>query len=202
MSKLYLHPLPVRIWHWINALIILILIITGIQLRAPSIQIFHDYRIVVLVHKYFGFAMAASFFFWLFYYIVTGNFKKHYIITSDDIKNMPGQALYYLFHIFRKKQNPFKPSPENKFNPLQKLAYSSIMLVFVPIITFSGIMFSDILFFFPWIKAIGGLRILDAIHVAVAYVFVLYFFVHIYMATLGPKLHSHIKSMVTGYEEE
>ncbi|MCX5811753.1 MAG: cytochrome b/b6 domain-containing protein [Proteobacteria bacterium] len=202
MSKLYLHTLSVRIWHWVNAFIVLILIITGIQLRAPSIQIFHDYRIIVLLHKYFGFAMAGSFLFWLFYNLFTGNIKKHYIMSFMDMKNMPGQAFYYLFHIFRGKANPFEPSPESKFNPLQKLAYSSIMLVFVPIITFTGIMFSDILFFFSWIKAIGGLRVLDAIHVAAAYVFVLYLFVHIYMSTLGSKFNSHIKCMVTGYEEK
>jgi thiosulfate reductase cytochrome b subunit len=202
MSKLYLHPLPVRIWHWANAFIVIILILTGIQMRAPSIQMIHDYRIVVLIHKYFGFAMAGSFFFWLFYYIFTGDLKKHYIMSFKDMKNIPEQALYYLFHIFRGKKNPFKPSPENKFNSLQKLAYSSIMFVFVPIIAFTGILFSDILYFFSWIKAIGGLRILDAIHITAAYIFVFYLLVHIYMATLGPKLYSHIKSMVTGYEEK
>jgi thiosulfate reductase cytochrome b subunit len=202
MSKLYLHPLPVRIWHWANAFIVIVLIITGIQMRAPSIQIFHDYRIVVLLHKYFGFALAWSFFFWLFYYIFTGNLRKYYLITFKDMKDMPGQALFYLFHIFRGEKNPFKPSPENKFNPLQKLAYSSIMFVFIPIITFTGILFSDILYFFSWIKAIGGLRILDAIHITAAYIFVFYLLVHLYMATLGPRLHSYIKSMITGYEEE
>ncbi|MCX5805084.1 MAG: cytochrome b/b6 domain-containing protein [Proteobacteria bacterium] len=202
MSKLYLHPLPIRIWHWTNAFIVLVLIMTGIQMRAPSIQIFHDYRIVVLLHKYFGFALAGSFLFWLFYNLFTGNIKKHYIVSFMDMKNMPGQALYYLFNIFRGKKNPFKPLPENKFNSLQKLAYSSVMLVFVPIITFTGILFSDILYFFSWIKAMGGLRILDAIHITAAYIFIFYLLVHIYMATLGSKLNSYIKSMITGYEEE
>ena len=32
-QKVYLHPLPVRIWHWLNALGFLLLIITGFQLR-------------------------------------------------------------------------------------------------------------------------------------------------------------------------
>jgi thiosulfate reductase cytochrome b subunit len=202
MSKLYLHPLPVRIWHWTNALIVLVLIITGIQLRAPSIQIFPNYREVVLIHKYFGFAMAGSFFFWFFYYIFTGGLKKHYFMGFRDIMGMPRQTTYYLFHIFRGEKNPFNASPENKFNSLQKLAYSTIMFIVVPIITITGILFSDILFFFSWIKIIGGLRVLDAIHVSTAYIFALYLFVHIYMSTLGSKLNSHIKSMITGYEEE
>ena len=201
MSTLYLHPLPLRIWHWVNAIIIFVLIITGIQLRVPSIQILHDYRYVVLLHKYFGFALAGSFLFWLFYYVLTGGLKKHYLMGFKDIKGMPRQALYYAFSIFRGEKNPFKPSTDNKFNPMQKLAYSSVMFIFVPLITISGILFSDILFFLPWIKAIGGLRILDVIHVAAAYIFVLYLLVHLYMATLGSKIYSHIKGMITGYEE-
>jgi thiosulfate reductase cytochrome b subunit len=202
MSKLYLHPLPVRIWHWTNAFIVLILIITGIQLRVPSIQIFQNYRSVVLIHKYFGFALAGSFFFWFSYYLFTGGLKKHYIMGFRDIKDMPRQALYYLFRFFRREKNPFSPTPESKFNSLQKLAYSAVMLIVVPIITVSGILFSDILYFLSWIKSIGGLRVLDAIHVATAYIFLMYLLVHLYMSTLGPKLSSYVKSMVTGYEEE
>ncbi len=201
MSKLYLHPLPLRIWHWANACIVLVLIMTGIQLRVPSIQILHDYRYVVLLHKYFGYAMAGSFLFWFFYYLATGGLTKHYLMGLQDVKSMPQQALYYVLHIFRGEKNPFVPTPDSKFNSLQKLAYSSVMLVFVPIIVITGVLFSDILFFFSWIKALGGLRILDAVHVAAAYVFILYLLVHLYMATLGPKLHSHIKGMITGYEE-
>ncbi|MEK7196199.1 MAG: cytochrome b/b6 domain-containing protein, partial [Nitrospirota bacterium] len=33
MKKIYLHPLPVRVWHWINALSFLLLIVTGLQIR-------------------------------------------------------------------------------------------------------------------------------------------------------------------------
>ena len=33
MHRLYVHPLPVRIWHWINALSFVLMIVTGIQIR-------------------------------------------------------------------------------------------------------------------------------------------------------------------------
>ncbi len=201
MSKIYIHPLPVRIWHWTNAAIILVLIITGLQLRAPSVNIFSDYRLVVLLHKYCGFAMSFSFVFWFLYYLLTGGLKRHYILGLMDIEGMPRQLLYYMFHIFRGGKNPFNTSPNNKFNPMQKLAYSSIMFIFTPVMIITGIFFSDITYFFSWIKAIGGLRMLDAIHVSAAYVFVLYLFVHIYMSTLGKKPYSHVKGMITGYEE-
>jgi len=194
MKGTYIHPLPIRIWHWINAFIVIVLIITGIQLRMPYISIFESYRTVILIHKYFGYAMTASFLFWFFYYLITSGFKKHYLLKINDIKAIPDQAKYYMYGIFKGKENPHTPSEDNKFNPLQKIAYATIMLIISPVIIFTGILFSDILYFFIWINAIGGLRVLDAIHVISAYIFVFYLIVHLYMSTLGKKIYSHTKS--------
>ena len=33
MQKLYINPLPVRIWHWTNAVGFTLLILTGLQIR-------------------------------------------------------------------------------------------------------------------------------------------------------------------------
>ena len=33
MHKLYINPLPVRIWHWTNAVGFCLLILTGLQIR-------------------------------------------------------------------------------------------------------------------------------------------------------------------------
>ncbi len=202
MTKLYLHPLPIRIWHWINALLVLALILTGVQLRMPDARIFGDYRNAVEIHKYLGFALAGSFCFWLIVYLIVGGLIRHYVLKGTDIKRMPAQAVYYLFGLFRGRSNPFSPSPECKFNPLQKVAYSSLMFVFMPVIIITGILFADILYFLPAIKAIGGLRVLDAIHVVAAYLFALYLIVHLYMSTLGKKWYSHIKAMLRGWEGE
>jgi acetoin utilization deacetylase AcuC-like enzyme/thiosulfate reductase cytochrome b subunit len=201
MSRLYLYPLPLRVWHWVNAFIIMVLIITGIPLRFSGVEIFLTYRQTVLAHKYFGFALTASFLFWLIYYLLWGGIKKHYLVRLDDMKGMPRQALYYAYTIFTKGRNPFTPSPEAKFNPLQKVAYVSVMFIFTPLIVATGILFSDVTFFLSVIKAMGGIRMLDALHVATGYVFLVYIFVHVYMSTLGPSPCSHIKTMITGYEE-
>ncbi|MCX5802752.1 MAG: cytochrome b/b6 domain-containing protein, partial [Proteobacteria bacterium] len=111
-------------------------------------------------------------------------------------------ALFYIFYMFRGMKNPFTPSIDEKFNPLQKLTYLSVMLVLMPVIIITGIMFSDVLYFLNYIKIIGGLRVLDAIHVVTGYLFVVYLLVHIYMSTLGRRVFSLIKTMFNGYEEE
>lgn len=201
MKKVFLHPIPIRIWHWINAFLILFLIITGTQLRFPWVSLFH-YNHAVFLHKIAGYVLVGSFFYWLLYYLITGEFSKHYLFHKKDVKGMVGQTSYYIFSMFKGGKSPFTPSPNGRFNPLQKMAYLSVMFILTPLILFTGILFSDIIYFVDIIRLIGGIRILDAIHVATGYAFLLYLFVHLYMATLGYRIVSHIKAMITGYGEE
>ena len=202
MTRVRLYTLPIRVWHWINAFLIFLLIITGIQLRVPDVTVLAHYSQAVWLHKYAGFCMAGSFIFWLCYVLPSGSFRKHYLMRPRDVRGMVSQAIFYGYGIFRGKKNPFKPSPENKFNPMQKVAYFTVMALFTPVILITGILFSDILYFVSYINAIGGLRVLDALHVVVAYVFALYLLVHLYMATLGHTVFTHTKAMIVGYEEE
>jgi thiosulfate reductase cytochrome b subunit len=200
MKKIFLHPVPIRIWHWLNASLILFLIITGIQLRFPGVSIFR-YNHAVYLHKIVGFALAGSFFYWLAYYMISGGFIKHYMFRRKDAKGLVYQALYYTFSMFKGARNPFTPSTNEKFNPLQKIAYLSLMLVLTPIIIVTGVLFSDIAYFLKIINYIGGVRILDAIHVSTGYAFLLYLIVHLYMSTLGHRITAHTKAMFTGFEE-
>ena len=202
MKRIYLHPLPLRIWHWVNAFIVILLLITGIELRIPGIATLPANSTALLVHKYLGWAMMISFVFWLVYALISGNLRRHYGIRKQDFQGTFGQAEYYLFSIFKGKENPFRPSPDEKFNPLQKLAYGAIMFVFTPAIVVTGLLLSNILPFRKYILLLNAAKGMDAIHVIVAYVFALYLVIHIYMATLGRNTLSHIKAMVVGYEEE
>jgi thiosulfate reductase cytochrome b subunit len=202
MKRTYLHPLPLRIWHWLNALLVVILLITGAQLRIPGIASLRPNDPALMVHKYAGWAMAVSFVIWLVYGLVSDHLRRHYVMRRWDLKGVFSQARFYLFSIFRGEENPFLPSPEEKFNPLQKLAYGAIMGLLTPVLVVTGLLYSDILFFRKYILLWDIVGVLDAIHVIGAYVFALYLVVHVYMATLGRTAFSHIKAMIMGYEEE
>ncbi len=202
MKRLWLHPMPLRVWHWANTALVLLLLITGIQLRAPDIEVFSNYRTAVVVHKAGGFVMAVSFLFWFVYTLISRGARKQYLVRISDITGVGRQGEYYALGVFRGWQNPFQATAEAKFNPLQKLSYIFVQFVFTPIIVVTGIFFSNILFFAGAISTIGGIRILDAIHVTAAYLFVAYLFVHIYMSTVGHTPLTHVKAMFTGYEEE
>jgi len=197
-----LHPFLIRIWHWANALLIFVLVVTGAQLRFTDLVVIPDYGLVVALHKYAGYTLAVFFLFWIAAYVIVGGFTTHYIISLKDIRSIPGQLSYYIHGLFQGSANPFVPSPESRFNALQKLAYSFIMFVAMPLIIITGILFANIMDFYRILHAAGGLRVLDAIHVVVGYVFLIYLIVHLYMATLGKTPFSHTKAMFTGREEE
>ncbi|MCX5819552.1 MAG: cytochrome b/b6 domain-containing protein [Deltaproteobacteria bacterium] len=202
MKRTYLHPLPLRIWHWLNAFLVVVLLITGAQLRIPGIASLRPNDPALMVHKYAGWAMAVSFVIWLVYGLVSDHLRRHYVMRRRDLKGVFSQARFYLFSIFKGEENPFLPSPEEIFNPLQKLAYGAIMGLLTPVLVVTGLLYSDILFFRKYILLWDIVGVLDAIHVIGAYVFALYLVVHVYMATLGRTAFSHIKAMIVGYEEE
>ncbi len=181
---------------------VILLIVTGIQLRIPGIASLPPHHPALLVHRYVGWAMVVSCVFWLVYSLVSDNLSRHYMIRRRDLKGIFRQAKFYLISIFRGEENPFRPSPDEKFNPLQKLAYGVIMCVFAPVLVITGLSFSDILFFRKYILLWNLVGVLNAIHVIGAYVFALYLIIHVYMATLGPTTFSHIMAMIAGYEED
>ena len=127
MKRIYLHSLPLRIWHWANALVVIILLVTGFQIRVPGIASLRPQDPALLIHKYVGWAMVVSWVFWVIYSLASGNLRRHYFFRKRDFGGIFKQTKFYLFSIFKGEENPFRPTPEEKFNPLQKLAYGAIM---------------------------------------------------------------------------
>ncbi len=197
-----LHPLTLRVWHWVNTVLIVLLILTGVRLRIPDIGFLFAYRNAVLIHRWTGFIAIASFLFWLAYGLASGSIARYYAFhLRRDAAGMGKQGLYYAIGLFKGRANPYPATTTEKFNPLQKVAYIGVMFVLTPLVGATGILFSNIPYFHGAINAIGGMRVLDAIHVVLAYLFVIYLIVHVYMATLGPTPFTHTKAMFTGYEE-
>jgi thiosulfate reductase cytochrome b subunit len=195
-----LHSLPLRAWHWVNTVLVILLMLTGLSLRVPDLHIL-DYRSAVFVHKATGYVVAAGFLFWLVLTIADGSLRRYYVVRRRNLSGLPRQARYYAFGIFKGEANPHPATAGEKFNPLQKFAYLSIQFLIKPVLIVTGVLFSNILFFHREIAFIGGIKVLDAVHLAVAYIFVDYLLVHMYMATVGKTPLSSIKEMFTGRAE-
>jgi thiosulfate reductase cytochrome b subunit len=180
---------------------VVFLLITGIQLRLSGVSSLRPHDPFLVIHKYAGWAMTVSWVIWLVYGLISNHLSRHYLFRKGDFRGTFRQAKFYLISIFRGEENPFRPSPDGKFNPLQKLAYGSIMAIFAPILVLTGLLFSDI-FFRKYILLWNVVAEINAVHVMAAYVFLLYLVFHVYMATLGPTAFAHTKAMILGYEEE
>ena len=52
MKRVYVHPLPVRLWHWTNAFGFILLILTGLQIRYVGVVEVLSFRTAVNLHNY------------------------------------------------------------------------------------------------------------------------------------------------------
>lgn len=206
MKKVYLHPFPIRIWHWINAIGFIILILTGAQIRFVDSMGIMSFETAVDIHSWLGFILLVNYFIWLVYYLFSGKLFKLYIPPLwkpvDFIKNSIRQAKYYGYGIMIGDKNPHHPTPDSKFNPMQQISYLMIMVVLIPIQIITGLILWDPQLFGFLASLIGGIQIATLIHTGLWIFFSAFIIVHFYLATLGHTPMAHIKAMFTGYEEE
>ncbi|MDF2953255.1 MAG: Thiosulfate reductase cytochrome b subunit [Thermodesulfobacterium sp.] len=206
MKKVYLHPIPVRIWHWVNAICFIILIITGLQIRLGDKLGLMSFQTAVKIHSWLGFVLIANYFIWFIYYFATLKFFKIYLPPFwrpiEFTKKALRQAKYYGYGIMVGDKNPHHPTPDNKFNPLQQVAYFLIMIVCIPLQLITGLILWDPVKFQSLGNLLGGIQIVSLIHVGLWIFFAAFIIVHFYLATLGHTVLAHIIAMFTGYEEE
>jgi len=200
---IYLQPIPVRIWHWVNAVGIITLIVTGAQIRFPETLTIMAYKSAIDVHNVAGLAVAFSFSFWFFYYkMVKNTLDKLYIPNEEDLKHgILRQLLYYCFWYFLGKPSPFHATPEEKFNPMQKSAYLAVMFVLVPLVGLTGILLMNVTPLRVLILASGGIKFIVALHFVLACSLLAFVCTHVYLATLGSTPLAYFKPMVFGWEE-
>lgn len=203
MKRIYLHPLPVRIWHWINAFGFLTLISSGVQIRYLDYFQVLSFKTAVVIHNWTGFVLIANFFLWLGFYLFTDKIVAYLpeMNAKKFFESAWRQLKFYGYGIFLGEENPHQPTMYHKFNALQIMMYQILMLLLVPIQFISGLLLWDVHRFAFVVGLLGGVRVLDTIHVLLFIVFSGFLILHLYLITLGHTKLAHIKTMVTGYEE-
>lgn len=203
MQKLYIHPLPVRIWHWANALGFLLLIATGLQLRYNDLFQVMSFRTAVDVHNWIGLVLVANFFVWLLFYLFSDKIKVYHpeLSPTKYFRASFRQMQFYGYGIFRGEPNPHHVSAYRKFNPLQSMMYQIVMMLLVPIQFFTGVLLWDVTRFSKAVEMFGGVRVVDTVHVLIFIFFCGFIVVHIYLGSLGHTPSAHFEAMVTGYED-
>ena len=201
--KLYLYPLWLRIWHGLNALLIIALIITGISMQYASMKYSSWLRFdrAVKIHNISGIILTVNYILFVTGNLISGNFKHYKVSLKGLIDRLMMQFKYYTIGIFRKENPPFPITIEMKFNPLQQFTYAIIMYICVPVIFISGfgLLFPQILA--EKIFGIQGLFLNDSVHVIIGYVCSMFMIIHIYFCTIGAKFYTNFKSIINGWHE-
>ena len=198
---MYVHPAPIRVWHWVNAVGFIILILTGIQIRFAEMVSWFSLEEAIKLHNYVGFVVIGAYALWVSYYFGTMKIKLYFPSPHNFVPNAIRQLKFYGNGIFKGEPNPHEMTPDNKFNVLQKNAYVAIMFVFLPAQMITGLFLWRVKRFENYIELIGGIKIVSSIHVLLFFFFTAFLFVHVYLATLGHTPWAHFKAMFTGYEE-
>lgn len=203
MQKIYVHPLPVRLWHWTNAFGFITMIVTGMQIRYVGLLDFMSFKTAVIVHNFVGFILVANFFLWFTFYLFTDKIKVYHpeLSPMKHFADSFRQLKFYGYGIFRGDPNPHHVSAYRKFNAMQSMTYQVIMLLLVPVQFATGVLLWNVERFSGIIEMLGGVRVVDTVHVLTFIFFTGFICVHPYLATLGHTRLAHIKAMITGYEE-
>jgi len=203
-SEHYINPLPVRIWHWLNALGFVTLILTGTQIRYTAQFNLMTFETAVKTHNWVAFAVMANYCVWLGFYLFSDRITNYHpeLNMKKFFEKAFAQIMYYSYGIFRGEKSPHKVVPHDKFNPMQSITYQIVMLLVVPIQFATGLMMWDVKRFEGVIAMLGGLSVVNTVHVLIYIFFVSFTMIHAYMGALGNTPVTHFREMFTGYEEE
>lgn len=189
--KIYLYTRFERLWHWFQALTVICLIITGLEIHGTYTLL--GFQTAVNVHNFIGLSWLILFAFFVFWLLTTGEWKQ-YIPTT---KRLFLVVRYYAWDIFQGKPHPVQKSAGAKHNPLQRLAYLGISAMLLPVQMITGLLY----YLYNDMPQVVALPVLATIHTLVALFLLNFLIVHVYMTTTGHSLFSHIAGMITGWEE-
>ena len=183
------HPLPFVITHWVNLIAMLLLILTGFYIHFPFLPGFmgiargmHIFLGVVLflnclIRTILAFIIKSS---------PTGGTRK----VDTDYKNFLPQkdnrhqlGAWIKYYLFLKRDHPLS----GKYGVPQKLAYLAIPVLII-IIAFTGLCLwsptSSVGPFDAFNQLVGGVMITRMIHYFLMWVFIIFMFIHVYLANV------------------
>jgi len=200
-ERLYLYPLWIRIWHLTNAILCLLLIVTGLSIQFSNPSVVVQFKIAVAIHNIAGVLLTLSYLVFFLGNLFTVNGKYYIFEVKGFITRLMKQFRYYTIGIFRKELPPFPVTMEQKFNPLQQFSYVILMYVLVPLAILSGIGLLYPQITVNSLLGASGLNLTDLLHITAGFLITVFLCIHIYFCTIGKTPVSNFKSMIDGYHE-
>jgi len=200
-ERVHMYDAYERLWHWLQASAILLLLFTGLVIHKPHFFGMFSFPYMVNVHNVLGFILLTNAVLSLFYHLASGEIRQYLPEPKGFVANTMAQAMYYSQGIFAGKPHPLEKTKANKLNPLQQVTYLVILNILLPAQIITGVLIWG-LQRWPHIAAeLGGLPMLALVHTLVAWTFATFIVMHIYLTTTGHKPTAGIKSMITGWDD-
>ena len=217
------HALSTRIWHWINALSVILLFMSGLNIsnahrrlywgsdgfmpeqawlevpRFPGWATIPDYYSLAAARDWhvvfslvFGFSLLA----FMILAFVNGHMKRDIFASAREWK------LSNILHDIRQHLKFNFDHGEGKYNMLQKIAYSVVILVLIPLMIFTGMAMS------PGMEAawpfltdmFGGRQSARSLHFLAAWGLFAFFVVHVVLVLASGPI-GKVRDMITGGKE-
>jgi thiosulfate reductase cytochrome b subunit len=191
-KKVYIYKAYERFWHWTQAFLVFFLAFTGFEI--------FGFRNAVIYHNAAAVSFMILIVFTIFWHFTTGEWKQ-YVPTTKNIK---AQILYYAVGMFKNAPHPVHKTELSKLNPLQRIVYFLLKVVFIPLMVISGLLY--MFYRYPHngnIVSINteGLTTIAVLHTLGAFIMIAFVVVHLYLITTGTTIFTNLKAMLTGYEE-
>jgi thiosulfate reductase cytochrome b subunit len=135
MKRIYLYSKFERFWHWVQAVLITLLLVTGFEVH--GVYTLFGFERAVDLHATFGISWVILYVFIAFWLVTTGEWKQYIPTTKRLLEVMR----YYAFGIFRGQPHPVQKKREAKHNPLQRLTYLGLASVLIPIMLGTGLVY-------------------------------------------------------------
>ena len=200
-GKEYLHPMIIRLTHWVNFVALGIMVLSG--LRIYNASPIWDFKIpdnLTIGGWLAGARMWHFFGMWLFFingivWVLYNFLSRHgrstTIFRGSDASGILPMIQYYLR---LRKEHP----PIRKYNSLQKLTYTLIPLLGLGSVLSGMSIYWPVQFGFLT-SLFGGYDTARLWHFIFTAAFVLFFFGHLFLVTISG--WSNFVSMITGWKK-
>lgn len=195
MVPIYLYTRYERFWHWLQSLLIIILLVTGFEVHGT--YTFLGFGTAVSVHNFAGLTWLIAFAFFVFWIFTTGEWRQYVPTTKKMLEVMR----YYAYGIFKGESHPVPKRKDAKHNPLQRLTYLSLAAFLLPLQMITGFLYWGYNDWQSWGLGFLSLKVLAVVHTLGAFAILSFLIVHVYMTTTGHSITAHVRAMLTGWEE-
>jgi Ni/Fe-hydrogenase b-type cytochrome subunit len=219
------HSIGTRIWHWVNALSVVILFMSGLNIsnahrylywgewgfmpeqawlavpRFPGWATIPGYYSLAGArdwHVLFAWVLALGLLLFMISAVRNGHFKRDLFTRFAEWKPAP------IWQDIREHLKLNFDHGDGKFNFLQKIAYSGVIFVLLPLMIFTGMVMSPGMeAAWPWLTDVfGGRQSARSIHFICAWALFAFFLLHVALVLLNKPVRNVLEMITGGRNDE